>query len=202
MRLYSYVVARDYGFAPNPFGGVCTLCTCKPIIRRVAQVGDWIVGTGSAGRKRSGTLVYAMRVAEVMGFAAYWDDDRFQFKKPDLRASKKRAFGDNIYRQSPVGGWVQLNSHHSFADGTPNPANIANDTQTDRVLIATDYSYWGGKGPPIPKLFRNFDGHDLCTKRGHKCNFPDDMVAAFIEWVRSLDASGFCGEPLDWSRTP
>ena len=47
MTIYSYVVARDYGFAPNPFYGCCTLATCKPIIRRMAQVGDWVIGTGS-----------------------------------------------------------------------------------------------------------------------------------------------------------
>ncbi len=28
---------RDYGFAPNPFHGICTLATCKPVIRRVAR---------------------------------------------------------------------------------------------------------------------------------------------------------------------
>lgn len=27
---YSYVVARDFGFAPNPFNGFLTLATCKP----------------------------------------------------------------------------------------------------------------------------------------------------------------------------
>ena len=54
MRLFSYVVARDYGFAPNPFFGVCTLATCKPIVRRVAAIGDWIVGTGSKANGRQG----------------------------------------------------------------------------------------------------------------------------------------------------
>ena len=38
MKLFSYVVARDFAFAPNPFHGYCTLATCKPIIRRVTQV--------------------------------------------------------------------------------------------------------------------------------------------------------------------
>ena len=47
MRLHSYVVARDYGFAPNPFFGVCTLATCKPKIRSAAKLGDWVMGTGS-----------------------------------------------------------------------------------------------------------------------------------------------------------
>ena len=47
MRLHSYVVARDYGFAPNPFLGVCTLATCKP-----KSAPPWELGffDGYAGR--------------------------------------------------------------------------------------------------------------------------------------------------------
>ena len=37
VRLYSYVFDHDYGFAPNPFHGVCTLATCKPSIREHAE---------------------------------------------------------------------------------------------------------------------------------------------------------------------
>jgi hypothetical protein len=64
MRYFSYVVARDYGFAPNPFLGICTLATCKPDIRKAAGVGDWIFGTGSAKWKLTGHLVFAMNVTE------------------------------------------------------------------------------------------------------------------------------------------
>jgi len=80
VKLYSYVVARDYGFAPNPFSGSCTLATCKPEIRRMASVGDWVVGTGSATQNRRGSLVYAMKVAEAMSFNSFWDDPRFENK--------------------------------------------------------------------------------------------------------------------------
>ena len=73
-KMYSYVVARDYGFAPNPFHGFCTLATCKPEIRRTAHVGDWIVGTGSKKKGRDAHVVYAMRVTEKMTFNAYWRD--------------------------------------------------------------------------------------------------------------------------------
>jgi hypothetical protein len=64
VKLYSYVVARDYGFAPNPFFGVCTLATCKPQIRKHAQVGDWIVGTGAKCNRLDGHLVYVMKVQQ------------------------------------------------------------------------------------------------------------------------------------------
>jgi Nucleotide modification associated domain 2 len=129
VRLHSYVVARDYGFAPNPFFGICTLATCKPRIRSVAQVGDWVVGTGSKMRRREKHLVYVMRITGAMTFDAYWNDPRFQAKKPNLRGSKKQAFGDNIYsRDSKAKRWCQADSHHSLTDGTPNPLDVRADT--------------------------------------------------------------------------
>lgn len=203
MRLFSYVVARDFGFAPNPFHGVCTLATCKPRIRSVAQVGDWVVGTGSAERGRSGYLVYAMKVDEIMTFEEYWADPRFQQKKPNLRSSKKQAFGDNIYSRRPGSDtWIQLNSHHSFKDGKPNPSNIKTDTSVNRVLIAHDYVYWGGSGPKIPAKFRNFRGIDICARRNHRSNFPRNFIEEFVAWVRSFGEHGYVAEPLDWGRTP
>ena len=203
MKLYSYVVARDYGFAPNPFYQFCTLGTCKPGIRKSAEVGDWIVGTGSTKCGRKGHIVFVMRVTEVMSFNDYYSDSRFKQKKPNLRGSKKQAFGDNIYywNQSTC-EWIQADSHHSLQDGRPNIVNINHDTQTDRVLISDDYIYWGGEGPQIPLKFRNFCGSDLCAGRGYKCNFSDNMVDEFVEWVRALEVHGFCGTPLDWSNTP
>ena len=202
MRLFSYVVARDYGFAPNPFFGVCTLATCKPMIRRIASVGDWIIGTGSSPRNRRGILVYAMRVTETMTFNEYWENERFRRKRPNLRGSKKQAFGDNIYFKDDADQWHQQDSHHSYRCGAPNPHNIRNDTQTDRILLSTDYAYWGGSGPKIPPNFRDYDGFDICAMRNHKSHFPEGLVNDFIAWFRSLDANGYLGAPLDWPRTP
>lgn len=203
MRLYSYVVARDFGFAPNPFYNTCTLATCKPIIRRTARIGDWVLGTGTAAEKKAGYLVYIMRVSEIMTFDEYWQSERFQKKKPNLTSSKKKAFGDNIYFRDPVNGnWHQANSHHSLSDGSPNVTNIATDTSADRVLISEEYTYWGRSGPKIPDQYRNFDGVDICAHRGHKCNFTSDHKNEFLAWVNSLGQNGYLGEPQAWKRTP
>ncbi len=203
MKLYSYVVARDFGFAPNPFYQFCTLGTCKPGIRKRTEVEDWIVGTGSKTRGREGCLVFVMRVTKVMSFNDYWSNSRFKQKKPNLRGSKKQAFGDNIYyRDSATCEWHQEDSHHSNRDGTPNIKNIEHDTQTDRVLISDDYIYWGGEGPQIPAKYRNFCGFDLKAIRGYKCNFPDNMVNEFVDWIQSLEDQGYCGAPLEWLNTP
>lgn len=201
MKLFSYVVARDYGFAPNPFYGICSLATCKPVIRRTANVGDWIIGTGTAKRDRAGTLVYAMQVSEILTYNEYWSSSHLQNKKPILTGSKKQAFGDNIYHFD-CGKWRQENSHHSYADGVENQANTRNDTQTDRVLLSNAYVYFGGSGPQITVKFKNYAGENICAKRGHKNKFSSNLVNEFIKWVKSLDECGYAGEPLDWKRTP
>ena len=194
--LYSYIVARDHGFAPNPLYGFCTLATCKPDIRRTAKVGDWVIGTGSKRKGRSGYIVYAMRVIEAMSFAAYWDDPRFRNKRPQLRGSWKRAFGDNIYfRDEQSHKWRQIDSHHTNEHGIQDLENIRTDTSTDRVLISDDFVYWGGIGPQIPP----FGGVDIChNTQKHRCRFPKHVVQSFIDWIRELKDEGYCGPPLEW----
>jgi hypothetical protein len=199
VRLYSYVVARDFGFAPNPFYGFCTLATCKPDIRKTAQAGDWVIGTGSKSNGREGHLVFAMRVSEAMTFDQYWADPRFESKRPSLHGSLKQAFGDNIYHHKGGGGWSQENSHHSMHDGSTNSENVEHDTRTDRVLISDHFAYWGGQGPDIPAEFRDWDGVDVCLGRqGHRCNFPDELVEQFVQWLEGPGMSGYVGRPGKW----
>src|SRR5512133_214086 len=101
MRLYTYIVKFDTGFAPNPFHGYCTLACCKPAIRRAAEPGDWIVGLTT--KERGNRLVYAMHVAQKITFDEYWRDKRFAHKVPDLRSDDpERRCGDNVYE--PIGG--------------------------------------------------------------------------------------------------
>ncbi len=75
MNLYSYVVTHDYGFAPNPFGGVLTLATCKPRIRQSVVAGDWVMGTGSARSIVCNCLIFAAEIDRTMSIAAYGDSE-------------------------------------------------------------------------------------------------------------------------------
>lgn len=202
MRLHSYVIVRDYGFAPNPFHGFCTLATCKKVIRRHANVGDWVVATGSAERGRAGHLVCAMKVSEAMTFDDYWSDPRFQAKKPAMNGSRMIGYGDNIYHCDRDGGWVQADSHHSLEGGVVNPKNLNDDTETDRVLVAEEFWYFGADAPLIPKKFRGSGPSDICAGRGYKVNFADGLVDDFVAWVRTLPP-GCQGRPDRWpSRKP
>ena len=201
MRVYSYVIPRDYGFAPNPFHGVCTLGTCMWKIRKYIKEGDWVIGTGSAQYKEreiTGHLVYAMKVSEIMSFDDYWNDPRFQCKKPNLRASFKYRMGDNIYHHANGSvEWSQEDSHHSCVGGAINKKNVNNDTgKTTNVLIASRFAYWGHDAITIPAHLRDFEGFDIVIGgRSHKCIFPDQLVCEFFEWFEGLNVQGVIGTP-------
>src|SRR4051812_45267196 len=100
MRLFSYCIPVDDGAAPNPFWDRCTLTICKPVIRRNAEKGDWVVGVGSknvTGKDYSGKLVYAMKVAEKMKLHKYDDYCKIFLpgKLPDiLHQDYRRHVGD------------------------------------------------------------------------------------------------------------
>jgi hypothetical protein len=200
--LHSYIVRYDSAFAPNPFFGTCTLATCKPGIRKSAQVGDWVVGTGSGDRtiRRAGFLVHAMRVTEVTDFEHYSVDLRFREKQPMRRGSRKQSCGDNIYFRSEAdNGWLQRDSFHSNYDGTLNHRHVNRDTGVNRVLVSDDFVYFGGEGPVIPPQFRDYAGFDICQKGvGRKKVVDEELIVEFVAWLRSLGDFGYCGMPTEW----
>lgn len=182
MRVFSYVVVSDSGFAPNPFHGVCTLACCKPAIRRHAQVGDLIVGLST----RCERVVYAMRVSRVLGFDEYWNDSLGLAKRPNRASSSARERrGDNIYEPLPEGGYRQLPSQHSARD-------VQRDLSGRRVLIGDPFCYFGEHGPPLPSDLRF-----LQVKRSHRCNLTEEQVATVASWFAELP-HGHIGRPARW----
>jgi hypothetical protein len=143
--LYTYAVTRDFGFAPNPFHGFCTLATCKPDIRKSAKVGDWVMGIGGCNlRVVRRKCVFLMKVSEKISFQEYWNNPRFSLKKPARNGSRVQMVGDNIYHKDKNGMWIQEDSHHSNPDGTPNADNLGRDTgRCDQMLISDYFFYFG-----------------------------------------------------------
>lgn len=191
-KLFTYVVYHDTGLAPNPYHGYCTIACCKPHIRRTAQVGDWIVGIGSVSKGRGGKAVFAMQVIETMPFEDFWDDSRFEAKRPRIDAGPIEVAGDNIYHRKRR-AWVQLPSLHSNPDGGQCSSEMEEDLRVNRVLIGEAFTYWGGVGPSLPY----FAGERLFAGRGHKFKYRPEVVAEFLEWYDQLGTQGVLGEPAD-----
>ena len=198
MTVWSYKISRDYGFAPNPYFGFCTVACCKPDIRRGAAVGDLIIGCGSSKLKLVGRAIFAMRVAEKLTFDQYWNDERFQRKKPVFTAGTARSYGDNIYHQDAPGIWAQSDSHHSLDDGNWNALNADRDLGADAVLVGADFAYWGRSATEIPEHLRNFEGDDLYPNvRNFRNGYSEALQAAAIEWF-DQGPKGRLGRPISW----
>ena len=201
-RIHSYVVRYDSGFAPNPFYGYCTLATCKPNIRKGADIGDWVVGSGSNDRsvRRGRHLVYAMRVTETMTFDQYGADPRFESKKPYRNGSRKQSCGDNIYfRTAPSFAWQQRDSFHSRPNGSSNPDHVARDTGVNRVLISNNFVYFGGEGPEFPAELKDQQGRSLCKSGIGLTTFNDpQLIVSLEQWVHSFEVNGYRGAPFEW----
>lgn len=191
-----YVVDRDFGFAPNPFHGICTLATCKPNIRRNAKIGDWIAGMGGGRLKATGKCVFAMQVSEVITFDQYWNDQRFAAKKPVRNGSKKMLVGDNIYQKQDQ-FWLQADSHHSNSDGSTNFINLKKDTSANSVLISNNFYYFGVSAEAVPSEILQRMGYK--NQIGHR-TFTGTTGDEFLAWLKtSTPRNRLMADPFDFT---
>lgn len=201
MVVYSYLIEHDLGLAPNPFGRYCTVAVCKPEIRRSKKlaIGDWVIGTGSkalehtTGRKLTDKLIYAMKVTEKITLEQYWDDPRFQYKKPVMNGTLVTMYGDNFYHRDESGNWIQEDSAHCKLDGTCHQEHLEKDTGGDNVLISEHFYYFGDQAPKIPNELS-----EIChTTQGQK-KITDQLAIDAVNWIEQNFKLGINGDPLNW----
>lgn len=157
VRIFSYKMTDDTGFAPNPFKGFMTLATCKPYIRKTKKKGDWIAGFTSVtlnkdkvGEER---LIFLMEVTEnPVKYSDYWDLKEYQVKKANMNSKNvEDKTGDNIYKpiSNSTTGFKQIGTKfHNEVE------IIENDLFGENVLISQNFYYFGSKPVHIPKKFR------------------------------------------------
>jgi hypothetical protein len=196
MNYFSYVVEHDYGLAPNPFGGYCTLAVCKPAIRKNKnlELGDWIIGTGSKKLSRLNHLIYAMQVEEKITFDEYWNNPRFHYKRPIINGSLVQMYGDNFYhKDEQTNEWIQEPSAHSTVN---KEKHTKTDTSADSVLISRNFYYLGDNSIEIPEDFSIF------CKKGPGMKYKDlnEVGEEFITWVITNPniKKGIGGDPISW----
>lgn len=200
MKIYSYVIEHDLGLAPNPFGEFCTLAVCKPNIRKSKnlEIGDWIIGTGSKSLEKLtkkpyiNHLIYCMKVSEIIPLEHYWLDERFQYKKPNIKGSLITMYGDNFY--SKVNDkWQQEDSAHSNFDGSTNIKHLKKDTNGKNVLISRSFYYFGENAVIIPKNLKSICKNSIGEKIVDK-----DLTVPFLEWLKKNFDTGIHGNPINW----
>lgn len=198
-RVFIYVISHDLGFAPNPFHGVCTLACCKPVIRRTAEVGDWIIGMGGQALNATGRCIYAMQVTAHLRFEEYHESADYSQKRPIRNGSRRSMVGDNIYSINVESGkWVQDNSVHSLPNGDQNDANTAHDTQVNRVLLSEQFIYFGDSAPIVPTGI--FETIGYRNGRGHRV-YQSEQCNDLITWLYEQANQNFnrvLGDPFQF----
>jgi hypothetical protein len=194
LKLFSYVVEHDNGFAPNPFGGYCTLAWCKyanpksnkrNLVEMAAYYKNdlkedvWILGTGGCSHESAGNgkIIYVMRVTKALELDKYDKDKTFK--------SKKYIKGIN-----ECGDW-RFNIDYK-----------RNEHKIERfVLVSNDFYYFGKDAEEIRNDFKI--GGIEKKFWGYKCNFKSDLVSDFIDWVREefKNKKGQFGLPCNPKKT-
>lgn len=207
MRLLSYKMTHDTGFAPNPFGSTLTLATCKPKIRYSRKQGDWIAGftskalTGDqVGEER---LVYLMLVGAKVHLRDYYGNPRFQDKIPNLdKAGPVIKAGDNIYRPRVPGAsepchFEQLPNcnHWNICMNEPSRFDRERDVSGQYVLIAEEFYYFGAQAISLPEDVRPMlpRGQSPYGKQSEAA-----LAERFIAFIRSRYQPGRLGNPIQW----
>lgn len=209
VRLFSYKMTNDTGFAPNPFHGIITLSCCKPGIRKTKKVGDWVAGFTSKSliyqynqflkkhglknyRRFNGEeLIFLMQVEKKMSFNEFWKDPDFGCKKPNNEYLIAKT-GDNIYSPNPY-------SYYEYKQ-IKNPNHDENSIKRDLsglyVLASKKFYYFGinslkldsSIAPKIPKTqtYYGIRTHD------------ESQSQVFIEYIQAQYSTGMHGHPFMW----
>ena len=180
-KIYRYVVKHDGGSAPNPFGGWCSLAICKAPIRRMAQVGDWIIGLRSC---QVGNVIYVMQIEERLSFCDYWNDQRFISKRPN-----NNPYSDNIYRPDNTGTLIwEKNSVHD-------DSHQDDDTRVGQwVLVGRKFWYFGDESPQIPTELMHLlhQGIGYSVHKNRRVTDPEVLKQWLSHWKRGIQ-----GKPVD-----
>jgi len=214
VRLFSYKIENDTGFAPNPFQNVLTLATCKPGIRKSKKIGDWIAGFSSKAlihnynksklhpkRTFKGEeLIYLMKIDKISTYKEYWESNKYNSKKI-FKDTLIQKHGDNIYK--PI---INFNFNFDNIDRCScyeqidncyhKEKNKSRDLSGKYVLISNTFYYFGinslilddsiAPKIPITQSYYGVRTHD------------NKQVIKFISYIQNNYEIGIHGYPTIW----
>ncbi|MCL2327291.1 MAG: hypothetical protein FWC39_02125 [Bacteroidetes bacterium] len=194
-KIYSYVLRQDCGSAPNPFGGICTLTICKPVIRRNAQKGDWIIGCGSSRVKLkdgkfknfSDKIVYAMKITDIKTLKEYDEYCRSSLttKIPQWNTKDYQLrIGDCIYDYSKGEKSVLRESVHK-------EWNKPTDESGINALLSNCFYYFGVEAQPLPPELKEL----IKKNQGHKKIERIDLIEDFEKWITQFEKNKVYADP-------
>ena len=143
--IHSYRQFFDAGFNPNANGGICSMAQCCRSLRRTAKIGDWIIGVVDEEMCPGvPSIVHMMEITGTCSLKEYDNmtklDEQLWIKRP-VHGIPQTTNGDCIYQ------WDSDGEAYLVRDR----AQCATDLEVDRVLLSTNFVYYGKTFLPIPQ---------------------------------------------------
>jgi len=192
-RILSYVLKADVGLAPNFQGNIGTLAVCKPVVRNAAQVGsDLILGMSNSAHGRN-RVIYAMTVDEKLSFEEFFNDPRFEVKKP----VGENKFGDNFFESSS-----SMSPAFNSAAHYNKPEKIEADLKS-LVVVGHNFWYFGADAPELPEGLKDtkLSVFGMNGRRGHRVTTDEKTINSFCEWLYKFK-QGVHSHPRDLKNKP
>jgi len=128
-----------------------------------------------------------MELSERLNLNDYFNDSRFQLKKPKLNGDWKERCGDNFYSQKEDGTWQQ--HRNRFHNGI---SYLKKDTRRPNMFVGERFWYLGKSSVIPPREFLSIIGG-----RSIQVNHPEKVVSNFIDWVKNNFKEGIIDVPND-----
>jgi|APTNR8051073442_1049403.scaffolds.fasta_scaffold01657_9 hypothetical protein len=145
------------------------------------NVGGWLIG--NSPKSDGNRLVYAMLISDVLSMDEYFNDERFQAKKPNPRGTLIEQCGDNIYYQTDDKQWRRLPSRfHNCRE------NFVKDVGRP-VFVAEHFYYFGDQRVVIPDNLRGI------IKDRQGISDKSYLAHDFIDWLQANYKPGILGKP-------
>ena len=180
VEIWRYVLATDNGIAPCIDNDVLSLCCCKPVIRRCARVGDYVMGFMPIGFNReTPQLAWAGIISKKITMGDY------QAIYPDRQ--------DAIYKRDSYHSDGRENLSHNGGGQHADQENQTRDKNGIYALLFDQFWYWGGKPFPVPENLRSLAYYFAGQK---KSVINKSIPHALRQWLESLP-TGIHGQPRD-----
>ncbi|NIZ18904.1 hypothetical protein [Entomospira culicis] len=186
-KVYSYIVAQDNGYSPNPFWGVLSLPWCKPTMRTAIAKYNinnpnhtlWLVGLTRKDKTGHNRVLYLAQISEILSHHDYFF--RYPQKQPKLEPNLPHIFqvGDNVYQKDAQSTFTHkaIPSVHSNDE-----AMKKRDLSSPHVLLSFRYVYYGKQAPVLPENLQ-----ELTVGQGFKSNFSEELRASLQQYIDELN---------------
>ncbi len=157
-RVFTYKIQLDCGGAPCVENALWSLAICKPIIRKIAVIGDIIIGiSGNKLKIGKNKIIFIAEITNVLTIRNY--------------AINHSERSDCIYTEN-----LELIKDNEFH----NCGSIKTDLGGKNVLLSTNFIYYGNKYISVPEHLS-----EIIPGRGHQSDknkpYIENIVNFFIK---------------------